>query len=360
MKTTAEHYDVAVVGAGPAGCIAAKRLGQAGLKVVLVEQRQVIGSPVQCAEFVPLAISRHTAVRAGDIAQPVRGLKTFINGKLASTLRAPGYVLNRGLWAEYQARLAAAAGAAIMTATRVSGIDGKQLTLVNGAHSRALRADFILGCDGPCSVVSKKLANEAQPMCFALQYEKMLVKSLEYAEIYFDPAYYGGYAWVFPKGKTANVGVALHAAYKDKLKAALADFCRQLIGGGRIQAGAPAGATGGLIPAGGLVKNPANDHMLVAGDAAGCTHPITGAGIMNAVVSGDLAARSVLLQVSSNGSEPVARNYTRTLLAEYGTQFAIASERLLSRNQRWTDQPEEFSALIRSSWIAFPEYYRQQ
>ncbi|HWR44158.1 geranylgeranyl reductase family protein [Sporomusa sp.] len=359
MKTTSEHYDVIVVGAGPAGCIAAKRLGQGGLKVLMIEQRRVIGSNVQCAEFVPLTISRHAALRASDIAQHVQGIKTFINGKLVSTLRAPGYVLNRVLWDEYQAQLAKAAGVSIMTATRVSGIDGKDLRVSNGAQSREISADFILGCDGPRSIVSKKLENEPQEMCVALQVERMLTKPLDHAEIYFDPAYYGGYAWVFPKGKTANVGVAIHASYKDKLKSALADFCRKTVSMGVIQAGAASVATGGLIPAGGLVKNLANDHMLVAGDAAGCTHPITGAGIMNAVVSGDLAARAVILQVSSSGREQVSKNYTRTLLEEYGTQFTIASDRLMSRNQRWTDNQEEFSALIRRSWIAFPEYYMQ-
>ncbi len=359
METTGEHYDVIVVGAGPAGCIAAQRLGQGGLKVLLLEQRKVIGSYVQCAEFVPLTISRQAAVRASDIAQPVQGIKTFINGKLTSTLRAPGYVLNRRLWDEYQAQLARAAGVSIMTAARVSGIDGKELSVASGARSWTLSADFILGCDGPRSIVSQKLANEPQAMCVALQVERLLTKPMEHAEIYFDPAYYGGYAWVFPKGKAANVGVALHAASKDKLQAALTDFCQKIVSRGGIQAGAASAATGGLIPAGGLVKNLADNHMLVAGDAAGCTHPVTGAGIMNAVVSGELAARAVIRQVSSNGREQAAPNYTRMLLAEYGTQFAIASERLMSRNQSWTENPAEFSALIRRSWIAFPEYYRQ-
>lgn len=361
MNPTAEYYDVAVVGAGPAGCMAARRLGQAGLKVLLVEQRRVIGSPVQCAEFVPLAITRHTAVRAADIAQPVQGIKTFINGEPVSTLRAPGFVLNRGLWDAYQARLAQAAGATIMAATRVSGIDGRKLTLISGARSRELRAGFILGCDGPRSVVSQGLGNEPQAMCVALQAERLLAKPLAQAEIYFDPAYYGGYGWVFPKGKTANVGVAIHGGCKDKLKYALADFCRKISRRGTIQAGPPSVSAGGLIPAGGLVKNLAKDHLLVAGDAAGCTHPITGAGIMNAVVSGELAARAVVRQAGRNGGgEPLARSYPDLLLAEYGTQFAIAGDRLLRRNQGWTDDPEAFSTLIRRSWIAFPEYYRQQ
>src|SRR5512145_1580220 len=47
-----ETYDVVVIGAGPAGSIAARTCAQAGLRVLLAEKRQEIGSPVRCAEAV--------------------------------------------------------------------------------------------------------------------------------------------------------------------------------------------------------------------------------------------------------------------------------------------------------------------
>ena len=46
------HYDVIVVGAGPAGSVAARTCTRRGLSVLLVEKRQEIGSPVRCAEGV--------------------------------------------------------------------------------------------------------------------------------------------------------------------------------------------------------------------------------------------------------------------------------------------------------------------
>ena len=45
-------YDVVVVGAGPAGSMAAKTAAENGLNVLLVEKRQEIGTPVRCAEGV--------------------------------------------------------------------------------------------------------------------------------------------------------------------------------------------------------------------------------------------------------------------------------------------------------------------
>ena len=44
------NYDVIVVGAGPAGSIAARTVARAGLDVLLIEKRQEIGDPVRCAE----------------------------------------------------------------------------------------------------------------------------------------------------------------------------------------------------------------------------------------------------------------------------------------------------------------------
>ena len=81
---------------------------------------------------------------------------------------------------------------------------------------------------------------------------------------------------------------------------------------------------------------------------------------MNAVVSGHLAATAVARHIRSQGRDPAVKNYTQALLTEYGTQFVIASERFVARNQGWTNNQEDFTALIRRSWIAFPEYYVQQ
>ncbi len=48
--------DVLVVGAGPAGSTAARFAAQKGVKVILLERREIIGLPVRCAEYVPLPI----------------------------------------------------------------------------------------------------------------------------------------------------------------------------------------------------------------------------------------------------------------------------------------------------------------
>lgn len=358
MNAIQPEYDVIVVGAGPAGSCAAGGLVRAGLKVLLIEQRKSIGGNVQCAEYVPRMISSYAGLRAADIAQPVKGIKTFINGEPVSVLKAPGFILNRGVWEKQLADEAAQAGAQVITGVRAIDTDGLVVTLAAGADYREVKGKVVLGCDGPRSLISRKLGNSPQENCVAVQYEMLLKEAREYAEIYFDPAYYGGYAWAFPKGKTVNVGLAVHISHKDKMTALLDGFAQQLIAGQVVQDETVLTKTAGLIPSGGLAECLAKEQLLLAGDAAGCTHPITGAGIMSAVVSGHLAAKAVVKQAGGDAGNRLAESYSRALTAQYGAQLQQARRRLLARNQEWTDNRTKFSALIKSSWIAFPEYYR--
>ncbi|HWR38423.1 MAG TPA: NAD(P)/FAD-dependent oxidoreductase [Patescibacteria group bacterium] len=355
MEGLHNQYDAIIVGAGPAGSVAARRLAQAGLKVLVAEQRRQIGEPVQCAEFVPRRIESYVNVRPVDIAQPVNGIRTFIAGEIAQSLKAPGYVLRRNMWDSGLAAAAAAAGADIRTGIRVIGVNRNHVILRKGTVLKAVRGRFILGCDGAQSVVGRHLGNGAQEHCVAMQREMALCRPLTDAGIYFDPGIYGGYAWLFPKGMVANVGMAVHPSQGSKLRGTLEAFCQQLVNDNMIRNSAGR-IVGGIVPAGGMVSCLGKENILVAGDASGCVHPITGAGVMNAVISGRLAATAVLQNLQQVGA--TAGSYQQAMEAEFGRQFSWARQRLLWRDREWATAGDTFSILIRRSWIAFPEYYR--
>ena len=47
-----QNYDVIIVGAGPAGSLAARRIAEKGIKVLLIEEHMNIGLPVHCSGWV--------------------------------------------------------------------------------------------------------------------------------------------------------------------------------------------------------------------------------------------------------------------------------------------------------------------
>jgi flavin-dependent dehydrogenase len=55
-------YDIVVVGAGPAGCLAAKYAAKNGAKTLIIEERASIGSPVQCTGLLSTRAIRECEV----------------------------------------------------------------------------------------------------------------------------------------------------------------------------------------------------------------------------------------------------------------------------------------------------------
>lgn len=357
----AEHvqdasYDVVVVGAGPAGSAAAKELSEAGLCVLLIDQRRYPGEKVQCAECVPRIIERYAEVRKEHIAQYVSGIKTIICGKEAGTVFAPGWLLHRERWDFYLAELAEKAGTHTSYQARAAGFSHDGVVTVKRPDGVCeVKSKFIIGCDGPFSAVSRWLGNELHLDCFALQYELPLERGLRETLIYFEPDYFGGYGWVFPKNTTANVGIGVHYSHRTKVSGLLRGFAAKLKAQGLIAATEPVRITAGWIPGRGLNGTLTDGRFLLAGDAAGCTHPITGAGIVNAVISGQIAAQ-VIMEHYDDDRETVSRSLSGRYHEQFG-HLPLAVRRLAERNANWTAQEARFAELIKRSWNTFPEYY---
>src|SRR5450759_4645220 len=73
-----DSYDVLVIGAGPAGSIAAKTAAEKGLDVLLIEKRQEIGDPVRCAEGVSKQyLKRHVEIDKKWICADLKGSRIY-------------------------------------------------------------------------------------------------------------------------------------------------------------------------------------------------------------------------------------------------------------------------------------------
>jgi flavin-dependent dehydrogenase len=230
-------------------------------------------------------------------------------------------------------------------------------------------ARVIAGADGPRSTVGRWVGQENAALLDAQQVEVVLPSPRASTEVYFHPFYRGGYGWLFPKGDTANVGVGVSRRLGGDPGEALDHLLDRL----EIRPHAIVGRTGGLVPSGGEVGCLRSGNVLLVGDAAGHTHPITGAGVAAAVIGGTLAGQAIsqglaprakaesgipqlagasVLEAALDGYEQAWASFMRGPL-----RHALQKREHLDRC--WTDDCEQLSACLRETWIAFKAYGRR-
>jgi len=128
-ENVVSRYDVVIVGAGPAGCSAARVASQKGVKVMVIEEHRVIGLPRHCSGRLQGSSFTDEIVRSVDprvILAECRARRFYSpSGELA--LEEPiapksAYMLVRDEFDRELARLAAEAGAEFVLNTRVTGL----------------------------------------------------------------------------------------------------------------------------------------------------------------------------------------------------------------------------------------------
>lgn len=350
--------DVLVVGLGPGGSSAALGAAAAGARVIAVERRKEIGVPVQCAEFVPLPMGKH-ALASGVFQQRVAGMTTILPSGERVVSDFPGIMIDRAKFDQALARQAAEAGATELLETSLDAVDAREsiATVTSGSERLAIRYRVLVAADGPHSRVAQSLGLPRLETVDTRQYTVPLLRRYAHTDIWLSPDYPGGYAWLFPKGNVANLGLGLDTRLVPDLKAPLDALHLQLAGTGLVGMDI-LGRTGGAIPVGGLRERLVVGNALFVGDAAGLTHPITGAGIAAAVISGEAAGASIARLL--DGERDALADYEEDVRDQFQSTIdrAVARRRALLRH--WA-QPEAHSdALHRRGWIAFPEYFDEQ
>jgi len=347
------HCDVFIVGAGPAGSSAAITAANRGLKVLVVELRQIVGVPVRCAEFIPAPLIGEVNLGRPFVVQSVAGMKTVLPGGESHKTRAPGFIIRRDLFDQTLAKAAERAGAEILVGTRALTLDGSEVVLrVRDGSIAKVRAKVIIGADGPHSTVGRWIGSVNKNLISAIQCRLSLMQPLNYTEIYFDKEIYAGYGWLFPKGHEANVGIGMKNSGSENQSAVgvFDRFISRLKKAGKVK-GDPKHRTTGWIPVEPL-RVTSSDNILLAGDAAGHTHPITGAGVHHAVVCGTMAGESAA-QAIENGDLSLLSRYETEWRDLLGDTLNRAFQRRQLMERQWT----KLNEIIPHCWVAFKTYY---
>jgi digeranylgeranylglycerophospholipid reductase len=362
-----ETPDILVVGLGPAGSRAAEAAARAGSKVIALEKRAEAGTPVQCAEFVPSMIERDVPNVGEVTAQAVARMLTFIEDDPCpeETPEFRGRMIDRAKFDRLLADNAAKAGADCRYGVKLLGIDAEGTVHVSGGAS--FKPRVLIGADGPRSRVGAAIGQVNRALVETRQLTVPLVLPHDATDIFLSADYRGGYGWLFPKGAVANVGlgISVDGALDGKstrrgLKEMLLALLQRLARERRIGTNGWS-LTGGAIPVGGRLKSIGRlgeTAVLLAGDAAGLTNPVTGAGIASAVQSGTMAGRAAVDFI--NGRSAGLDDYEQ----ELGDIFDAALGRALRRRREllacYENGGKPGARALADGWIGSPRYWRPE
>ena len=130
----------------------------------------------------------------------------------------------------------------------------------------------------------------------------------------------GGYLWVFPKGEnSANIGIGISGKYSENksAKSYLDDFIQEKYPNASIQSV----VCGGVICAS-PIKEPINNGLMLIGDAAHQTNPMTGGGISSGMKAGVIAGKvAVEAVMSQKYDKSFLKKYPELMFREFGFRY---------------------------------------
>ncbi|HJK84389.1 MAG TPA: NAD(P)/FAD-dependent oxidoreductase [Methanocorpusculum sp.] len=300
-----DAYDVIVIGAGPAGSMAAHAAALRGASVLLVEKRPAIGAPVRCAEGIVTADLTEfmdpdpkwvsTVIRKARFIAPDKSTFT-ISGKTGDEIL--GYTLDRKIFDRDLAMKAADAGADVLVHARaVPLMEGGRIsgaTIYQHGKTYDVRAKVVIAADGVESKFAKSAGiNTTVALADLDSCVQYLVTDID-IEPETNVFYWSnadcphGYIWIFAKGpRSANIGIGIPGTKSGdghRAKDYLDRFMEKHFPNGKITEL----IVGGVSTCKPLESTVA-DNLIICGDAARFSDPFTGGGIYQALYSGRLA-----------------------------------------------------------------------
>lgn len=353
-STAATHYDVLVVGAGPAGCAAAITLARAGRRVGVVDKARFPRdkccgdglTTLALRELAPLGLRpehvpnwqavgevwlRSPSGREVCLALPAEG--TF-----AAT--APRRELDAAL-----VQLAREAGASVHEGHTITAVRAlPNMVEIDTDAGATLTAGHLIAADGVWSP-TRRLLGLGEPgylgewHAFRQYAGNVTGPAAHRLYVWFEPDMLPGYAWSFPlPGGRANIGFGVLRGGPHTGKSMAAQWAG-LLDRPHIRAALGPDAqfegrhTALPIPA--AIDRAVLTHgrVLFVGDAARATDVMTGEGIGQALLTGRLAAEAI--RVGSDGTgKNIAAAYER---AVHGELFA--DHRLSKVLNGWLARP---------------------
>jgi geranylgeranyl reductase family protein len=315
-----KRVDVVVVGAGPAGALAAYSLAERGASVVLLD-RAVFPRDKPCGGGLTQRAVRLLPYAVDTVVEDIVYRVDFRLAYRSSFHRCAEHPLvfmtqRRRLDAFLVAR-AIDAGAELRSGVKASRVEPDGSGVVVRTDTGDVRAEIAIGADGANGVSAAALGRPVRRRyCIAFEgnvpYEAASSDRHRGRLVLELGVVPGGYAWIFPKADHVNVGVAGWEDEGTNLRRHLG----RLLAAHGLSVEAVVGLRGHRLPLREAHAPLSGPRLLLVGDAAGLIDPLSGDGIYEAALSAHEAAG--IAACFLDGSVASLDGYRAALLARTG------------------------------------------
>ncbi len=292
------QYDVAIIGSGPSGAMAAYHLAKKGVSTVIIE-KETLPRYKTCGGGL---VYRGRRKLPFDISSVVEReydrMKVYMEGesKVLTTVRDVPVIsmVMRDKFDNFLIEKATEAGAILKQDHKLTSITFGETPILHTSQGD-IRAKLIIAADGALSPTAKLAGwEETRKLIPALEYEvEVSAEDFERLskEVRFDmDSVPHGYAWSFPKENHLSLGIASTRRKRIDLKAYYKKYLEKL----EIKEVLSEKSHGFQIPITPRTDGFYRKNVLLIGDAAGFADPVTAEGISNALWSGELAAEAII------------------------------------------------------------------
>ncbi len=362
---------VAIVGAGPSGTMAAQKIASTGLDAVIIEEHSDVGLPTHCAGLLSVDGVKRLKMEIPPkcVQNVVRGSKFYSpsgNFFLVKRQLKQAYVIDREMLDKSLAKKALDSGANLLLNTKVLRTKryGKRL-LLSTDDDNEIRANVVIDAEGVRARLVRNMGlkpPERSMVLRALQFEIIDTRNIDpdFVEIYLGRNVAPGFfAWIIPTGEdTARVGLATRVMKDVTAHKLLQRFIRLPIVCKKFEKSKIKQKKAGLILTGGPIPRTYADNFIVVGDAAGQVKPTTGGGVITGGLCAQIAATIAARAISSEDtSERYLRDYELRWKRILGWEFFAALWARRCLNQLSDRQLEKIFQIIKEKLIDAIEYY---
>ncbi|MFW6142410.1 MAG: geranylgeranyl reductase family protein [Candidatus Saliniplasma sp.] len=310
--------EIAVIGGGPAGSRVAQQTAEAGFETVIFEKGRSIGKPVRCAGLV----SPRVVAMTGTESVIKEGRKAVIHPPEGEPLtleteEPKAYVIDRAKFDREMAEKAVEMGAELELGAKVidtSYQDDRRITYRKSGRLYKIRADLVIGADGPTSIIRKSAGFPgSEELLVGIQ--SIIAKRSRDIHIFLgkevSPDFFG---WELPHPSGTLVGVA---SSDGKTYGHLKRLIKKRGYENKIT-----GYSAGTIPLG-RIENSVKDGLMLVGDAVCQVKPLSGGGLFPGLRSADICAEVAIDSMKENDtSEERLQEYHKRWQKDVGLEIS--------------------------------------